>query len=282
NRFYEIVLGPSMVYSCAYWADGATTLEQAQEAKLELICRKLGLRAGMRLLDVGCGWGSLVLHAASRHGVSAVGVTVSREQAVYAEKRVADAGLADRVEIRLQDYRDVHDGPYDAISSVGMAEHVGEDRFGEYAAGLYELLAPQGRVLNHMISTREKGDRRGRRSSFIWHYVFPDGELLPVTTSMRALHGAGFEVRDMHALREHYAKTLRCWVANLDASWDEAVSLAGLRRARVWRIYMAGSAVAFEAGGIGVDQVLGVRMAADGSSGVPATRDEWTVRKATR
>lgn len=273
NDFYRIVLGPSLVYSCAYWNSPDATLETAQAAKLELICKKLGLRPGVRLLDVGCGWGSMAIHAAREFGVNVVGVTLSGEQVELARKRVVEAGLAGQVDIRLQDYRDVADGPFDAISSVGMAEHVGPDQFERYARTLYELLRPGGRLLNHQIA-RRPGPRR-TAPTFISAYVFPDGELSPIGSTVQSLEEAGFEVRDVESLREHYALTLRQWVANLTGRWDEAVHLAGAGRARVWRLYMAGSALAFEAGGIGVNQVLAVRTHPDGGSDLPPTRTEW-------
>ncbi|MEU5093900.1 cyclopropane-fatty-acyl-phospholipid synthase family protein [Streptomyces sp. NPDC020996] len=275
NDFYELVLGPSMVYSCAYWEDGGT-LEDAQRDKLELVCRKLALRPGQRLLDVGCGWGSMALHAAREHGVSVVGVTLSQEQAAYARKRVADAGLTDRVEIRVQDYRDVADGPYDAISSIGMAEHVGAERYLEYAETLHRLLKPGGRLLNHQIGRPPRRDESGYAvDEFIDAYVFPDGELAPVGSTVTQLERAGFEVRDVESLREHYALTLRRWVANLEAGWERAAGLVGPGRARVWRLYMAASAVAFERHGIGVNQVLAVKTPDSGASGMPLRSRTW-------
>ncbi|OKJ16677.1 SAM-dependent methyltransferase [Kitasatospora sp. CB01950] len=276
NDFYGLVLGPTMVYSCAYWTPAAKSLEDAQEAKLDLICRKLGLRPGMRLLDVGCGWGSLVLHAARHYGVRAVGVSISTEQVALARERVAEAGLTDRIEIRLQDYREIPDGPFDAVSSVGMAEHVGSAQYLVYARHLYDLLAPGGRLLNHQIARRplEPGEKY-RLSPFIDRYVFPDGELSPVGTTVTRLEEAGFEVRDVEALREHYGLTLREWVANLEAHWPDAVSLAGRGRARVWRLYMAACALAFEQNRIGINQVLAVRPTPAGASRLPATRAQW-------
>ncbi|MER6435045.1 MULTISPECIES: SAM-dependent methyltransferase [unclassified Streptomyces] len=276
NDFYEIVLGPSMVYSCAYWEDGGT-LEGAQRDKLELISAKLALRPGQRLLDVGCGWGSMAIHAAREHGVSVVGVTLSQEQAAYARKRVADEGLTDRVEIRVQDYRDVSDGPYDAISSIGMAEHVGAERYLEYAEVLYRLLAPGGRLLNHQIGRRPQRDESAYSvDEFIDAYVFPDGELAPVGTTVTQLERAGFEVRDVESIREHYALTLRRWVANLEAQWPRAVQLTSPGRARVWRLYMAASALAFERNRIGVNQVLAVRTPGpSGASGMPLRARTW-------
>ncbi|WP_030844805.1 SAM-dependent methyltransferase [Streptomyces sp. NRRL S-475] len=276
NDFYEIVLGPSMVYSCAYWPTPDSTLEQAQRDKLELICRKLGLRAGLRLLDVGCGWGSMAIHAAREHGVSVVGVTLSQEQAAYARKRVAEEGLTDRIEIRVQDYRDVRDGPYDAISSVGMAEHVGAEQYLEYAAALYDLLKPGGRLLNHQIARRPQRDETTYSvDAFIDSYVFPDGELQPIGSTVAQLERAGFEVRDVEAIREHYALTLRRWVDRLEADWQHAVRLAGPGRARVWRLYMAASALAFEHNRIGVNQVLAVRTPDSGTSGMPLRARTW-------
>ncbi|GHC67370.1 SAM-dependent methyltransferase [Streptomyces cinnamoneus] len=275
NAFYERVLGPSMVYSCAYWAPDST-LERAQEAKLDVVCRKLALTPGRRLLDVGCGWGSMALHAARAYGVSVVGVTLSEEQAVYARKRVAEAGLTDRVEIRVQDYREVHDGPFDAISSIGMAEHVGSARYAEYARELHTLLRPGGRLLNHQIARRPlKDEAHYRVDPFIDRYVFPDGELAPVGRTVAQLEEAGFEVRDVESLREHYALTLRRWVANLEAHWDEAVRLTSPGRARVWRLYMAACALSFERNRIGVNQVLAVRTPVSGASGLPLRTRDW-------
>ncbi|GAA3501877.1 cyclopropane-fatty-acyl-phospholipid synthase family protein [Streptomyces prasinosporus] len=278
NAFYELVLGPSMVYSCAYWPAPPPqgTLERAQHDKLELVSRKLALEPGRRLLDVGCGWGSLALHAARDHGVDVVGITLSREQAAHARKRVADEGLTDRVEIRVQDYRDVTDGPYDAVSSIGMAEHVGSERYLEYATVLHRLLKPGGRLLNHQIARRPQRDETSYRvDPFIDAYVFPDGELAPLGTTVSLLERSGFEVRDVESLREHYALTLRRWVANLEAGWDRAVGLAGPGRARVWLLYMAASALAFEHNRIGVNQVLAVRTPESGASGLPLRARTW-------
>lgn len=276
NAFYRLVLGPSMVYSCAYWERPDATLEEAQRDKLELICRKLGLKEGDRLLDVGCGWGSMALHAARHHGAHVVGITLSAEQAAYARKRVAEEGLADRIEIRVQDYRDVRDGPYDAVSSIGMAEHVGSARYREYADVLYALLKDGGRLLNHQISRRPEGDEEAYRvDEFIDAYVFPDGELAPLGRTLSTLEAAGFEARDVEALREHYALTLRQWVANLEADWDRATRLCGAGRARVWRLYMAASALSFERNKIGVNQILAVRTPEGGASGMPLRARSW-------
>ncbi|MEU1055881.1 cyclopropane-fatty-acyl-phospholipid synthase family protein [Streptomyces sp. NPDC005876] len=279
NDFYELVLGPSMVYSCAYWPapeSAGGTLERAQRDKLELVGVKLGLKPGMRLLDVGCGWGSMAIHAAREHGVEVVGVTLSQEQAAYARKRVAEEGLTDRIEIRVQDYRDVTDGPYDAISSIGMAEHVGTEKYFEYARSLFALLKPGGRLLNHQIARRPRRDESAYDvDEFIDAYVFPDGELAPVGTTVTQLERAGFEVRDVESIREHYALTLRRWVANLEADWRRATRLVSPGRARVWRLYMAASALAFEHNRIGVNQVLAVRTPESGASGLPLRTRTW-------
>jgi cyclopropane-fatty-acyl-phospholipid synthase len=273
NDFYRIVLGPSMVYSCAYWlgTDDGYELADAQRDKLDLICRKLDLRSGSRLLDVGCGWGSLAIHAAREYDARVVGITLSTEQAEYARKQVAEGGLIDRVEIRVQDYRDLDDGPFDAISSVGMAEHVGIGPYAEYAGILFRQLKPGGRLLNHQIAALHQDPRPAHRT-FIDAYVFPDGELAPLGTTVSLIEEAGFEVRDVHTLREHYARTLRAWVDNLQAEWSTAVRLTSPGRARVWRLYMAASALAFEQGRIGVNQILAVKGNRDGTSGMPPTR----------
>jgi cyclopropane-fatty-acyl-phospholipid synthase len=226
----------------------------------------------MRVLDVGCGWGAFVCNAARNYGVEAVGIPVSREQADFARRRVDAEGLGDRVAIRVQDYRDVHDGPYDAIASIGMSEHVGQAMLPTYSAGLLALLRPGGRLFNHAISCRPGSPGGFSRTSFIDRYVFPDGELQPLAVIIDALEEAGFEVRDVESLREHYALTLRAWVANLEANWDKAVQLTSPGRARVWRLYMAGSALGFEGNRIGVNQVLAVRPDVRGVSGMPRTR----------
>ncbi|MCU1510947.1 MAG: cyclopropane-fatty-acyl-phospholipid synthase [Arthrobacter sp.] len=271
NDFYALVLGPSMVYSCAVWDDEEMGLEAAQEAKLDLVCRKLGLQPGMRVLDVGCGWGSFALHAAQRYGADVVGVTLSTEQAALAGKRVADAGLTDRVDIRVQDYRDTDDGPFDAISSIGMSEHVGREQMPAYISRLHGLLRPGGRLLNHAISWNA-GPTDPDPHSFIPRYVFPDGEMLSLADTISALEAGNFEVLDVEALRRHYALTLRAWVQNLEEHWTEAVEAVGAGRARVWRLYMAASALGFEAGLTGVNQVLVQRA---GGAEPPLRRSGW-------
>jgi cyclopropane-fatty-acyl-phospholipid synthase len=275
NQFYRLLLGPTLTYSCAVFESDRDSLEQAQSNKYELICRKLGLRPDDRLLDVGCGWGGMLLHAARHHGVRGVGVTISTQQAELASKRVVEAGLADRVEIRVQDYRDIDDPPFDAISSIGMFEHVGLSQLERYAAALYSHLRPGGRLLNHGIS-RPPGEKAGiSRSGFIGRYIFPDGELHEVGAVVSILQHAGFEVRHSENLREHYARTLRAWVANLDARWDDAVAEVGLARARIWLLYLAGCAVNFDDGNTQIHQVLAVRPHADGRSDLPL-RPTWT------
>jgi len=282
NRFYEMVLGPSMTYSCAVFASENDTLETAQRRKVDLICRKLDLRPGMRLLDVGCGWGAMAIHAALNYGVSVVGVTLSTEQQAYATARARELGVGDRCEFRLQDFRDVRDGPFDAISSIGMSEHVGRRSLAPYAQQMFDLLAPGGRFLNHAIGrpVSMKDDPRPSRlseawrqtqiawgmrgpsrvrSDFIERYVFPDGELHDVGTMVSLFQAHGLEVRHLESLREHYALTLRHWVDNLVKRFDEAVEEVGVQRARVWRLYMAGSAVNFEHHHLEIHQVLTVR-----------------------
>jgi cyclopropane-fatty-acyl-phospholipid synthase len=279
NDFYALVLGPSMTYSCAVWTDPSITLEQAQTNKYDLVARKLGLEAGMRLLDIGCGWGGMVMRSADHFETTAVGVTLSTKQYEWAAKAIAEAGLSERAHVSVRDYRDVVDEPYDAISSIGMFEHVGLARLRQYFDRLYALLKPGGRLLNHGISrplnpTSRRAVLPARlrsgfgRMSFIDRYVFPDGELHTVGTVVSIMEEAGFEVRHVESLREHYALTLRAWVANLERNWEAAVEAAGPARARVWRLYMAAAALNFEAGRTGIHQVLGVKPD-DGKSGLP-------------
>ena len=257
NTFYELLLGPSLVYSCAYFASEADSLERAQERKLELICRKLRLQPGERMLDIGCGWGSLVLHAAAHHGVRALGVTLSEPQAELARKRIAAAGLGDRVEVRVLDYRELDEQPFDKIASVGMYEHVGRAQLDTYVGTVQRLLRPGGLFLNHGITRIHTRPPRG--PTFISRYVFPDGELHPVNDIIGALEAGGFEIRDVESMREHYALTLRRWVANLAAGREQAVAEIGEERERVWRLYMLGSAQGFEGGEIGIYQTLAAR-----------------------
>ncbi len=273
DDFYRIVLGPSMVYSCAYFRDEGESLEAAQRRKLDLICRKLELGRGERFLDVGCGWGSLVIHAARHYGVRALGVTISEAQAELARARVEEAGLTGRCEIRLVDYRELDDGPYDKIASVGMYEHVGVDQLDSYTARIAALLRPGGLFLNHGIARLDSTP--GGPKSFIARYVFPDGELHPLDALLVSLRKAGMEVRDVESLREHYPPTLRRWGSNLAARRDEAVAAAGGERERIWRLYMAGSAHAFERGEITVFQTLSARPGAP--LGLPLDRTKLSL-----
>jgi cyclopropane-fatty-acyl-phospholipid synthase len=261
DAFYRQVLGPSMVYSCAYFESPEDCLEAAQERKLELICRKLRLRPGDCLLDIGCGWGSLIVHAATHHGVDAVGVTLSPSQAAVARRRVEQAGLGDACEIRVADYRDLSDGGFDAVASVGMYEHVAGSDYGAYARTVAGLLAPGGRFLNHGIAHIKPGPDHDR--TFMRRFVFPDAELKPVTQILRALEESGLELRDVESLREHYVLTLRRWLANLAANREGAIRAGGRERERVWRLYMTGAADAFRTGEITVFQSLVVRPGAD-------------------
>ena len=254
NDFFALFLDRSMTYSCALFKHGASTLEEAQEAKLELICRKLDLRPGGRLLDVGCGWGSFALHAAERHGVSVLGITLSPPQAELARARVREAGLDDRVEIRVADYRDLGGETFDAVASIGMVEHVGEERIDEYAHILAGALAPGGRLLNHGIT--RLGHYGREEGVFSLRFVFPDGKLLHLERIVGALERAGLETRHVESLREDYAETLRHWTARLEDNLDEALRLAGPERLRVWRLYLRAAGNSFTRGLTSVFQVL--------------------------
>jgi len=268
NRFYEMVLGPSMTYTCAVYNSESATLEEAQAAKYDLVSRKLELQAGMRLLDVGCGWGGMVMHAAEHYGVKALGVTLSRRQAEWAQKEIAERGLVDSAEVRFLDYRDVPESNFDAISSIGLTEHIGQKQLGAYFSRLSSKLRPQGRLLNHCI-TRPTTRERARTGGFIDRYVFPDGELTGVGRIVSAMQDNGFEPRHGENLREHYAMTLRDWGENLLANWDDAVAEVGIQRARVWQLYMAASRVGFDVNSIQLHQVLGVKLDEHGRSGMP-------------
>ena len=268
NEFYRWVLGPSMAYTCAVYPDDGSTLEQAQAEKFDLVCRKLALRPGMRLLDVGCGWGGMALHAATHYGVEVVAVTLSQQQAQWGRQAVADAGLSDRIDLRFSDYRDVTETGFDAISSIGLTEHIGIAQLPSYAAFLAGKLRPQGRLLNHCITRPDDTSPPISKRGFIPRYVFPDGELPGVGRIVRELQSAGLEVRHEENLREHYGRTCAAWSANLDDHWDEAVAEVGLGTARVWALYLAGSRLGFETGQIQLHQVLAVNTV-DGVSGMP-------------
>ncbi len=280
NEFYELILGESMVYSCGYFGNDYNrnteiSLEQAQLEKCDLICRKLQLNKGQRLLDVGCGWGTLLIYAALNFGVTGVGITLSQEQYEYATMRIKTLHLEDRVEIRLLDYRDLKDETFDAISSVGMSEHVGKSELKNYFKKLNSLLKDDGKLLNHAISRPfDDGKRHGLtgKDSFINRYVFPDGELEEVGYVVTSMQNSGFEVRDVESLRDHYAKTLRHWVSNLENNYEDAVQVVGHQRARIWRLYMAGSAVTFEDNKVSIHQVLAVKTPKSGHSNFPLSR----------
>jgi cyclopropane-fatty-acyl-phospholipid synthase len=268
NRFYEWVLGPSMAYTCAVYPTKDATLEEAQAAKHELVAQKLALEPGMRLLDVGCGWGGMVMHAAAEHGVKALGVTLSRNQADWAQAEIERRGLGHLAEVRHLDYRDAPESEFDAISSIGLTEHIGKDQLPNYFRSLYERLRPGGRLLNHCI-TQPRTPLKKRLDPFIARYVFPDGQLEPVGHLVSVMNDSGFEIWHEENLREHYALTLAGWCANLEEHWAEAVGEVGVGRARVWRLYMAASRLGFERDNIQLHQVLGVRLAERGRSGFP-------------
>lgn len=275
NDFYALWLDRRMVYSCAYFPTGAEDLDAAQEAKLEHICRKLRLRPGERLLDIGCGWGGLVTYAAERYGVHALGVTLSEPQAEIGQARIASAGLGDRAEIRVCDYREVAGGPFDKIVSIGMVEHVGRNKLPEYFRQAWTLLKPGGLFLNHGITARgvrTPWRRAAPRGTFMQAHIFPDGELIPVAQVLAPAQDAGFEVRDVENLREHYARTLRLWLGRLDAARARAIVVVGEARYRVWRIFLAASAQGFAAGRTEVFQALLARSETAGAVRLPWSR----------
>ena len=267
NDFYELVLGPSMVYSCAYFCDPADSLEHAQEAKLDLICRKLMLAPGQRLLDIGCGWGSLALHAAEHYGVDVLGVTLSELQARYARERAAERGLQGRARFEVADYRELSGRRFERIASVGMFEHVGQAQLSDYFMRIRRMLEPGGLLLNHGIGRLKP--HPPQTDAFIARYIFPDGELMPLAEVIAAVQSAGLEPRDVESLREHYPPTLRSWHANLQAHRDAATAVVGSERVRAWELYMLACALAFEDAEITVYQVLAAR---DGAHGLPLDR----------
>jgi cyclopropane-fatty-acyl-phospholipid synthase len=279
NTFYEWVLGPSMAYTCACYPTSDATLEKAQENKFDLVARKLGLREGMRLLDVGCGWGGMVRHAAREYGVKALGVTLSAEQAAWAQAAIDGEGLSKLAEVRHLDYRDVPETGFDAISSIGLTEHIGQKNLPAYFSFLYSKLKPGARLLNHCITRPDNTEPTLRKNGFINRYVFPDGELEGPGHLISLMHDTGFEVRHEENLREHYAKTLAAWCANLDEHWDEAVKEVGEGTARVWRLYMAGSRLGFDRNHIQLHQVLCVKLHQDGTADMPL-RPDWELPRA--
>ena len=302
NEFYSLLLDPSMAYSCGYWAGDRPDygladygladhgladhgladhgladhgLAEAQRAKLDLICRKLGLRPGARLLDIGCGWGSLTVHAAREYGAEVTAVTVAGQQEAFVRARLAEAGVGHLVDLRHCDYREVLASPgarFDAVAAVEMGEHVGDPNYPAFLSGLHGSLREGGRFLLQVMS---RGQRHPGGGPFIERYIAPDMHMRPLAATLGFIQAAGFEVRDVHAMREHYARTIRAWAGQLDARWEEAVRLLGEERARVWRLYLAGGALSFEENRMGVDQILCVRTGAGGRSGMDPTRAGW-------
>ncbi|MFJ9631642.1 class I SAM-dependent methyltransferase [Streptomyces sp. NPDC101175] len=274
NDFYRLLLDETMAYSCGYWTseEADFTPADAQRAKLELVCRKLALRPGARLLDIGCGWGSLTLYAAERHKVQVTAVTLSREQAAHVREQVTERGLENLVEVVCQDYRDITGGGYDAVSTIEMGEHVGDAEYPAFTAALHRLVRPQGRVLVQQMSRGAKAPGGG---AFIEAYIAPDMHMRPLGETVALLEEAGLEVRSVESLREHYVRTITAWHRTLEERWDEFAGLVGEETARVWRLYLVGGALAFEERRMGVDQILSVRPTSGGSAGMAATPHDW-------
>jgi len=269
NRFYEWVLGPSMAYTCAVYPTPDATLEEAQAEKFDLVCRKLGLGPGMRVLDVGCGWGGFSIHAAQNYGVSTIGATLSQQQAEWGQRRVTELGLGDRVQLRHMDYRNIPESGFDAIASIGLTEHIGSKNYPAYFSFLRSRLKPGARLLNHCITRSDPHQRTQTVNGFINRYVFPDGELVPVGRIIDAIEEQSLEVQHEENLRRHYAMTLRDWCRNLEDHWDEAVGEVGSATARVWRLYMAASRVGFDKNMIQLHQVLATRTDSGGGMDYP-------------
>lgn len=269
NEFYASILDPSMAYSCAYWTsdEPGYGLADAQRDKLDLICRKLRLRPGSRLLDVGCGWGSLILHAARHYGVAATGVTISARQHEFVQARIAELGLADRVQVLHQDYREISAAPFDAVASVEMGEHVGNRNYPAYCATLRRFALPGGRVLIQQMSRESKAPGGG---AFIENYIAPDMAMRPLNRTLGYLEAAGLEILEVESMREHYVRTIAAWAGELERQWDEIVDRYGTRHARVWRLYLAGGALAFEENRMGVHQILAARSHLGGFATTPA------------
>lgn len=274
NDFYALWLDRRMIYSCAYFSFPSEGIDTAQERKLDLVCRKLRLRPGERFLDIGCGWGGLLIHAVQRYGVEGVGITVSRAQAELAIERARAAGISERSRIEVVDYREMPgERLFDKIASVGMIEHVGLSRLADYFRQAFRLLRPGGAFLNHGIALHPTYPAVPG-PSFSDHYIFPDGEILPLSTTLRVAEEEGFEVRDVESLREHYVLTLTCWRERLEARAEEARRIAGEVIFRAWRLYLAGAAHTFSAGKNNVYQALMIRPDG-GKSGLPLTREDW-------
>ncbi|HEY6795638.1 MAG TPA: class I SAM-dependent methyltransferase [Kineosporiaceae bacterium] len=274
NRFYELLLGESMTYTCSCFPSQDASLAEAQAYKYDLVARKLGLRSGMRLLDVGCGWGGMVRHAVREYGVTALGVTLSAEQAAWAQAAIERQGLAGKAEVRHLDYRDVPEASFDAISSIGLTEHIGVRNYPAYFGFLLDKLRPGGRLLNHCITRPDNRHPARVRGGFIDRYVFPDGELTGSGKIISVMQDTGFEVRHSENLREHYARTCAAWCANLVERWDDAVAEVGEATAKVWGLYLAGSRLGFETNQIQLHQVLGVKLHSDGRADFPP-RPDW-------
>jgi cyclopropane-fatty-acyl-phospholipid synthase len=272
NEFFALFLDRSMTYSCALFEHPGQSLEDAQRAKLELICRKLGLRRGMRVLDIGSGWGSFAIHAAREHGASVLGITLSPPQAELARRRAAEAGVSELVDFQLRDYRDLAGERFDAVSSIGMIEHVGASQIDEYAQVIADVLAPEGLVLNHGITWSEPEVHIG--AAFSERYVFPGGEIPPLSRVLAAFERAGLEVHHVESLHEHYSETLRHWAANLDRHREEAERLAGAERLRVWRLYLRAARNGFELGDNLVHQTLAGHRLTEPSSPQPGGAPE--------
>lgn len=277
--FYKSILDSRMVYSCAYWDEGIETLDDAQVAKIDYILRKVRLRPGERLLDIGCGWGALVIRAAQQFGAHALGVTLSHRQYEEAQRRIAEAGVGDRVRVELRDYRDLRGETFDKIVSIGMVEHVGRQNIGTYFKTAYDALKPGGLFLNHGIAQQSKDGKGYKVSGFVARYVFPDGDLLNVDVSLRAAEAVGFEVRDLENLREHYGRTLREWVKNLERNRDDVIATTDDRTYRIWKLYMLGSARNFFRGRMGLFQTLLAKSDSTGRSTVPPTRKDLYARR---
>ncbi|MEU6540339.1 cyclopropane-fatty-acyl-phospholipid synthase family protein [Streptomyces sp. NPDC047000] len=274
NDFYRLLLDDTMAYSCGYWAsdEPGFTAADAQRAKLELICRKLAVVPGSRLLDIGCGWGSLTLYAAEQHKAQVTAVTLARQQAAYVREQVRARGLEHRVDVRCLDHRDIGGGDYDAVATVEMGEHVGDDEYPAFAAALHRLVRPLGRVLVQQMS---RGRTAPGGGAFIETYIAPDMHMRPLGETVGLLEEAGLEVRSVESLREHYVRTVGAWRRTLEERWRDAVALVGEENARVWRLYLTGGALAFEEGRMGVDQILSVRRTATGAAGMPDTPAGW-------
>ena len=277
NEFYKLFLGSEMMYTCGYFRDWSNSLDQAQHDKLDMICRKLRLEPGDRMLDIGCGWGGLICHAAKNFGVTAHGITLSQQQFEYAKAKVEQLGLSDKVTVQICDYAD-HQGTYDKISSIGMSEHIGVANYPRYFSKINSLLRDRGLVLNHAIARSSKSSKKYSarirpERKFLLKYIFPGSELIPVGMTTDFMEQTGFEVHDVESWREHYALTTRFWCKNLSANKDRAIELVGAERYRLWVAYLAGASGGFTAGSIKIYQVVSSKKASKGVSGMPPTRD---------